>query len=590
MQHRKVKSVAKTMVPGGKALDTVILETMKAISDLVGATLGPGGKAVLIERQEFGVPNLITKDGVTVFRSLGFGSAVAHAVMEAARDASIRTATEAGDGTTTATVLSEAFVRKTHEFCKKNPKVSPQRVVRTMEKIFRTYIEPYVKSLAQKPDLKLLRSVALTSANGDVELADAIATAFALVGDDGNVTLSEHSGPSGYAVEQLKGYPSGVGYEECLGRFFSVFVNDQANSRVYMEKPVFVLYNGQVTEMQTLIPLLEKIGERWGGPTVQGGPHNIVVIATGFSDTVVGELAANWGSHGTVNVYPMTAPKNIMPTAQLDFLVDVQAVTGSTVFDPITRPIQQGELSDVGEPLEYFEATRWRSNIVGTNDESLVLARVEEVQAQLASVEGIAERVILQERLGKLTGGIAKLMIFAPTNGELREKRDRAEDAACAWRGAVKHGVLPGGGWTLLKIVEHLNNLSIGGVEGWGDLEKDVFLDVMWDSLMEPVWRLLFNGGYSEEESSNIIGRLRGVLDSLRPKVFDVMMGDIVDAERAGVIDSVPAVLEAIRNSLSIASLLGSLGGIVVFPRDTELERSEASENYEWKRNAGVAP
>lgn len=585
MQHRKIKSVAKQVVPEGEALASLVLETMQEISAIVGATLGPGGKQVLIERQEFGIPNLITKDGVTVFRNLGYPNAVKHAVMEAARDASVRTATEAGDGTTTATVLSEAFVRKTHEFCKANPRVSPQRVVRTMEKIFRQYIEPAVKSWAIKPDENLLYAVAKCSANGDTELADAIRTCFKTVGDDGNVTITEKSGPSGYAVEQLKGYGVPTGYEDCCGKFFTVFVNDQTNSRVYMEKPIFVLYHGTLTEMQTLKPLMQQIGARWIKDPRQ--PRHVVLVATGFSDSVVGQLAANWAlpEDESIKVYPLVAPRNIMQTGQLDFLQDLLAVTGSKIFDPVTAPLQQGQLKDLGEPLEYFEAFRWRSNVVGHADPGLVVARVEELEAQLQAQEiGIAERTIIQERMGKLTGGIARLIITSPTSGELREKRDRAEDAACAWRGAIRHGALPGGCWTLMKLWRYL-------VDSFpeGTFEKTVVDNVMAPALAQPLYRLLSNCGYTHEEFAQVSDELnRKIYKGGSPEVYDALEGKFVVVHDSGVVDSLPAVLEAIRNSLSIASLLGTLGGTIVFPRDDELERREAQDTMQWMRDANV--
>lgn len=573
------------MVPSSPKLDELILDTMKVISDLVGSTLGPGGKVVGIERQEFGIPDLVTKDGVTVFRNMGFDDPVRHSIMTLARDASVRTATEAGDGTTTATVLAEAFVRHTHSFCKANPKASPQRVVRGLERLFKIEIEPFVRSLAMTPDASMLRSVALCSTNSDGELTDAVAKCFELTGDEGNVTITEQSGPSGYRVEALKGYPVSVGYEDCTGKFFSVFVNDQANNRVYIERPVFILYHGTLTELSTIYPILHKIGERWGGVQKNEASRNVVVVAAGFSDQCIGDMAANWPDMNTLNIYPLVAPKNPMQSGQLDFLLDMAAVTGSTLFDPITRPVQQGELSDIGPELEYFEATRYRSNVVGQADEGLVIARIEEIDAQLPNAESIVEANILNERKGKLSGGIAKLIISAPTNGELREKRDRAEDAVMAWRGAVKHGALPGGGWTLLKTVQRLSRLSREAV---GDFDHKVIAEVVIPAMMEPVQRLLRNCGYSHDEVDQYVEKMNDQLDAGEPHVFDALQASFVVAKESGVIDSLPAVLEALRNSISIASQLGTLGGVIVFPRDHALERSEAESTYQYYRDAGM--
>lgn len=581
--HRKIKSVAKTMVPSGARLDALILDTMKTIADLVGATLGPGGKVVAIERQEFGIPDLVTKDGVTVFRSLGFDDPVSHSIMTLARDASVRTATEAGDGTTTATVLSEAFVRKVHEFCRTNPTISPQRVVRTMERMFRVDIEPLIKSMAMPVDESLLRAVATCSTNGDTDLTASIAECFRITGDEGNVTLTEQSGPSGYHVQRLEGYGVNVGYEDCVRQFFSIFVNDPTNNRVLMEKPLFVLYNGTLTELATIVPILQKIGARWGGPSKNAASRNIIIVATGFSDQCLGDMAANWPDLNSVNIYPLVAPRNPMQSGQLDFIIDLAAITGSAIFDPITYRPAQGTLADIGPELEYFEASRYRSNIVGYADEGLVQARLEEIDAQLPNAESIVETNILRERKGKLSGGIAKLVISAPTSGELREKRDRAEDATCAWRGAAQHGALPGGGWTLLKVLQQMDAKLEAKT-----FERLVFDDILAPSLREPVQRLLRNCGYTEQEIEDRVVEMQALLNEADPVVFDALDGAFKFARESGVVDSLPAVLEAVRNSISIASQLGTLGGVIVFPRDLALERQEASAAYEYYKETGM--
>ena len=220
MEYRKTKSASKTILCKGPKLEDVVQKTLQTIASIVGGTLGPGGRQVLLERQEFDLPPLITKDGVTVCRSLGFTSPVQQCILESVRDASIATSNTAGDGTTTTCILAESTVRYTKEFCLKNPKVSPQKVVRTLQKCFKTEIEPLIKKLAVMADLstpegrQILKDVATVSANGDKELADAVMDCFDLVGDDGNVTLAELSGPSGYEVERVEGYPITTGYED----------------------------------------------------------------------------------------------------------------------------------------------------------------------------------------------------------------------------------------------------------------------------------------------------------------------------------------------------------------------------------------
>jgi chaperonin GroEL len=599
MQYQKAKSVSKQVQTRGPGLDRTILQTMKTISDIVGATLGPGGRQVLIERQEEGLPPMVTKDGVTVFRSLGFTDDAAHCIMEAARDASVRTATEAGDGTTTATILSEAIVRLAKKYTDDNPKVSPQRVVRRLERAFREVIEPTVKALSRKADMttdegrELLRKVATVSANGDVDLANAVIECFEMVGDDGNVTIAEMSGPSKYEVERIDGFPIGMGYEVSAAKFYPKFVNDAANQRVLLERPTFVIYHGRIQDPQSLFNALRKIGNAFECDQV--GP-NVVLVATGFSESVLGYLGRMFEAPNALNVFPLLAPQSPFPNGQLDFLLDLAAVTNGVVADPLNSPLENLEIDQLGRGV-LFEAYRFRSNVIGKADEDALLLRVDDLKTQLSRSESQLDTITLQERIGKLTGGIARLKVIGASNGELKEKRDRAEDAVCAVRGAIRQGCLPGGAWTLLRLAEEVRK------------ENDPIIDeVLIPALREPFHRLLNNVGLLEEDEE-FQNALAGIHENLfevkrvshevvtdhgtysdfarcSPVVFDALEGKLVDAFEAGILDSTPAVLEAIRNSLSIASLLGTLGGTVVFKRDLEVERREARDAANFLRDA----
>lgn len=580
MQYQKVKSVAKQVQTRGPGLDRTILSTMKTISDIVGATLGPGGRQVLIERQEHGLPPMVTKDGVTVYRSLGFEGPAEQAIMEASRDASVRTASEAGDGTTTATILSEAIVRLAKQYAEQNRRVSPQRIVRRLERVFRDHIEPSVKALSVKADLtttegrSLLRNVAKVSANGDVELADAVMGCFDLVGDDGNVTIAEVNGSSRYEVERIEGYPIMMGYEESCAKFYPKFINDPANQRVLLQRPTFLVYHGRIQDPQSLYNLLSKLGYAFEQGQIS---PNVALVATGFSEQVLGYLGMMFPENGALNVFPLLAPQSPFPNGQLDFLLDLCAVTGATLMDPMNLPFEEAQLSHFGK-AETFEAYRFRSNVVGKPNEDLLLLRVDELQTNLARAESQLDTIYLQERIGKLTGGIARLKVVGASNGELKEKRDRAEDAVCAVRGAIKHGCLPGGAWTLLRLMAVLKDLNDPIVDG-----------VLIPALFEPFKRLLENVGITEANDDEFRAILEPILANLfttEPVVYDALEGKHVSPFEGGILDSTPAVLEAIRNSLSIASLLGTLGGTVVFKRDLEVERTEARDMANFTRDA----
>jgi chaperonin GroEL len=583
-QYQKVQSVAKKIQTRGEALDTIVLQTMKTISDIVGATLGPGGRQVLIERQEFGLPPMVTKDGVTVYRSLGFDDPAAQAVMEGSRDASVRTASEAGDGTTTATILAEAVVRLIKEYTQKNPRVSPQRVVRRLEEVFRDVIEPSLRKWSIKADLtkprgrKLLKSVATISANGDVELADAVMKCFDLVGDNGNVTIAEHTGASHYEVEKIDGYPITIGYEESCAKFYPKFINDPGNQRVLLENPTFLIYHGRIQDPQSLFNPLSKLGYAFEAGQI--GP-NVVLVATGFSENVLGYLGQMFQASNALNVFPLLAPQSPFPNGQLDFLLDLAAITGSMMLDPLNAPLDQAEPEKHFGKATVFESYRFRSNVIGNTSTDTVLLRVDELQTNLTRAESQLDASYIQERLGKLTGGIARLKVIGASNGELKEKRDRAEDAVCAVRGAINHGCLPGGCWALLKLWQELDER----------MADPIMTEVLQPALMEPFRRLLENVGLSTTDDGEYVGIRDTILTGIRDGhkiVYDALEGRHVDALRAGILDSTPAVLEALRNSISIASLLGTLGGIVVFKRNADVERQEARDQAEFQRNAGV--
>ena len=596
MDYKKSKSVAKTITVKGPGLSKIVLDTLKTVSDIVGATLGPGGRQVLIERQEFNMGPICTKDGVTVFRSLGFRDATKQCIMESARDAAVKTASEAGDGTTTATILAEAITRLINEYCTTNRRSSPQKVVRQLETAFRDVIEPTIKALSIKVDSTtsegqhLLKSIAKVSANGDEDLAVAVMRCFNLVGDAGNVSITELSGPSSYEVTSINGYPIPIGYEDCCAKFSPKFINNAGAQTCSLEDPVFVLYNGSLSEVQTAYALLSKVGDKFleliQGDQTEYRHHNVIFVAAGFSETVLATFSAGFSIPNALKIFPLVIPKSPMPNYQSQFLSDLSAVTGANVFDPISKPLDTGTLEDLGPGLIVngtpgsFEATRFRCSVIGRASElgeeyeTRLLDQISVIESLLEKPESELDKLLLQERLGKITGGIAKLVVVGASNGELKEKRDRAEDAVCAVRGAIKHGCLPGGGWALLKVISLL------------DSANPVIREVLKPALLEPPMRLLFNCGLNVEEAQAVLNPILMALKESKTLVYDCMNSVHGDAIELGILDSTQAVLESLRSSISIASLLGTLGGASVFERDSEFERTEASSIADFVRSA----
>lgn len=577
MQYQKVKSASKVVLSRSNNLSSVIRNTLNRCAEVVGSTLGPGGLSVVIERQEERLPPLVTKDGVTVFRNLGFSDPTAQLLMETARDAAVRTADKAGDGTTTATILAASIVDEMFSFSARNPKISPQKIMRSLEKTFRDHIEPTIKgysrsvSLATEEGRKALHAVAKVSANGDVDLADAVLTCFELTGDEGNVTLIEAPGPSGYQVNRIEGYPVPVGYEDSCGKFFQSYINDLGRQMCVMDRPSYVLYHGRLNDIYAMMSMFETIGQAAEQGLLSS---NVVIIAAGFSEQVQAHLAVNFQDPRTPNYYLLTAPMNAMRNSQYDFLVDIAALTGAKVLDPMNNPVENFKLEDLGYS-DGFESSRFRSVVVGHRDPEAIMTRVDQLKKLLTTGLSEYDAGLIKERIGKITGGIARLQIFGSSSGELREKRDRAEDAVMAVRGALSAGVLPAGGWTLLKLV----------CEPW--LVADPIAEgVLSPALLAPVKQLFLNAGFHEDEIEERVGP---ILQSATPLVFDLLEGRYVDPYVDGLLDSVPAVLEAIRSSLSIAGVLGTSGGTIAFGRDETLERAEAQATNDFIRNMSVS-
>lgn len=600
----KAQAASKRVQVRSPQMEKLILDTMKTISEIVGATLGPGGSPVLIERQEFSLPPLVTKDGVTVFSNLGFEDPVAQSIMESARDAAVRTVSEAGDGTTTATVLAYALVREAQKFHTAHPHVPPQRIVQTVQNVFDSYVEGCIKAAATPVDIsteegrQLCRSVAIISANGEEKLADAVIQCFDIIGDKGNVSLSEKSGPSGYQVEKVDGFPIPTGFEDSCGKWMHAFMNDQANNRMFLEEPVVVLYNGTLTDIATALPVLNILNEALNNGTTR--PLNpdeprlrnpgVVLVANGFSDNVLGSLHLNW-TKGSLKVYPVVTPRSALMNGEVHFLEDLAAVTGARIFNPASLPfdsaaaIEQDSVGNyyhlpwVGHAKE-FEALRFRSTIIGLNDEDEVIERADILEGMAKSAISELDRRLIEERRAALVGGIAKLYVVGSSTGDIRERKDRADDAVRAVQGALKAGVLPGGCWMLTKLISLLKEKYCTVNDGTEIIVQQVLIP----AFREPLIKLLQNTGMNKEEFEQVEPQVAAEGN----QVWDAANGVMVDAFEKGILDSTPAVLEAIRNSIAIATLLGTLGGVVVFNRNMQAELDEAKAAADYDRNSSV--
>jgi len=568
---KKVKTPAKMFNSNLVELENIVVRTIDKIDRIVGSSLGPGGRNVIIESELPGIPNKNTKDGVTIFKSLGSNDAYEHLIIEQTRDVAIRTVNEAGDGTTTATVVASAFIKNLFRYCAENRKNSPQKVTREIQKIVEGKLIPQIRESAIKVTPKnqdLLEKVATVSANGDKEMAKAVMEAFEKVGFGSNshVTIQELTGPSGYETELIRGFPIEKGYEESIGKFHASFINDQGHQRCVLDNPLFILFDGNINDLVQVHEILTHIGQEY----VSGNADfkNVVVVAHKFQDQVLTNWAWNFSNPNTINVVPLQTPMVPMVNGQMQFLMDLSAFTGAKIFD-MNNPLIEATPDDLGKNMSKIEISRFRTTIVGESDATNVEVRAEEIQTMIKNAASKLEKNILEERLGKLTSGIAQLKIYGASNGELKEKSDRAEDAVCAVRAAINHGCLPGGCRTLINLAMSLSE------------ETDPMVhSVIIPSLFAPFHRLLENAGYSPEEIEKLIVKMIE-----KPNhVYDVENATFGDFKKMGVYDAAMAVEQALKNAVSISSVMGTLGGIVAFPRDNQLENQEHKEAMNFQR------
>lgn len=340
-----------------------------------------------------------------------------------------------------------------------------------------------------------------------------------------------------------------------------------------MEKPLFLLFDGTVSDIVQFQSIFEKLGNEY----VSGNSdfRNIVFVSHGFNESVITQLAINFANPGTINILPVVTPMDQVKNARFDFMNDLAAFTGAKVFG-MHSPIRDAMPEDFGRNMTQFECYRFRSTVTGEPDAMDIETRAEVLKKQLESPESLYAEIALKERLGKLTSGISKLKIYAGSSGELKELSARVEDAVMSVRAAISNGALPGGGRVLLNL-----SMIMDAAEGFSDDEAIVAKEIVAPSLMKPLMKLLDNAGYSEEETREVIKTL-AVDENI---VYDVSENVFGDAIELGLLDATKAVEQSIENSVSIASVMGTLGGLVVFPRDHQLEREEASADAQFKRD-----
>ena len=561
------KSKAKDIVADKNELRKLVLSTIDNMAQVVGRTLGPGGNPVLIERED--MPPLVTKDGVTVAKSLGVADSAANLIVDAAKEICINTAREAGDGTTTAIVLANALVKYGQQFLINNPKYNPQRIMRELRQAYDDVIVPYLKKVARKVETEEhLKQIATISANGDTELAEAVVEAVVASGDDGKVLIVEGQDDS-IKVETVDGYVITSGLKD-LGQIGPAFINDKAGQQVTMDNGYVVLYDGALNDLK--LPGL--IQDALTGPNGYTDNVPIIVMAHSFSDTVLERFAKT--TKGGMLVIPVKTVRTGLPNGASMMLDDVAAYTGGRVYDP-------GNVDELSvDGFGRFDTARinmYESFIICEPDSDRITERINELKAIEKQAFSEMDKGHIRAAIAKLSGGIATIYVGGSSDLEIREKKARVEDAEEAVRSAIEEGIVPGGATIHLCLSRLLNQVK-------GRFPSH---DILIEALNAPIQLLLENCG---EDVDKVVDKLAFDEVDGAPyptKVFDAYEHQLVCPFERGIIEPAKVIRVSIANALSVASLLTTLGGIVVAPRNAELEMQMELANQAFNNMLSAA-
>ena len=494
-----------------------------ALANAVKVTLGPKGRNVVIDRK-FGAPN-ITKDGVSVAKEIELSDPIENMGAQMLKEVASKTADIAGDGTTTATVLAQAIV--TNGLKNVAAGANPMDLKRGIDKAVTVAIGA-LKSLSREigDDSSKIEQVAAISANNDNTIGKLIAEAMSKVGKDGVITVEEAKGTD-TTVDIVEGMQFDRGY------LSPYFVTNPEKMQVELEDAYILLYDKKISSMKDLLPVLEQ--------TAQSGKPLLII-----SEEVDGEALATLVVNkirGSLKIAAVKAPG--FGDRRKEMLQDIAVLTGGQVIsEEQGRKLEDATLEDLGR-AEKITIDKDNTVIVnGGGDKELISSRVNQIKAQIETTTSDYDREKLQERLAKLAGGVAVLYIGAATEVEMKEKKDRVDDALHATRAAVEEGIVPGGGVSFIRAIDALESLT-----GLNE-DENTGIQIVRRSLEEPLRQIVANAG---GEGSIVVQRVKEGKDDFgynaRTEEFDNLI-------KAGVIDPTKVSRVALENAASIASMI----------------------------------
>ena len=494
-----------------------LLAGVEKISSAVKVTLGPKGRTVLLDKK-FGAPT-VTKDGVSVAKEIELEDPFENMGAQLLKEVASKTNDVAGDGTTTATVLAYAITKEGMKSVAAG--INPMGIKRGIDRA----VELASKKIKSKDEIT---QVATVSANNDRVIGEEIANAMDRVGKDGVITVEESK-----TIETTVDFVEGMQFDR--GYLSPYFASNSENMTVVINNPFILIYEKKISAMKDLLPILEKVAQ-------SGRP--ILIIAEDVEGEALATLVVN-SLRGTLNAVAVKAPG--FGDRRKAMLEDIAILTGGQVIsEDLGMKLESTDLSQLGSAKTVKVEKENTTIINGAGDGKALKERIALIRTQIGETTSDYDREKLQERLAKLSGGVAVINIGAATEVEMKEKKHRVEDALAATRAAVEEGVVPGGGVMLLKCVTALDKENLADYSE----EEKVGFRIVAKALAEPARQIAVNAGV---DGSIIVDRIKNSKDGVG---YNAANDEWVDMFVAGIIDPAKVTRIALQNAASVASLI----------------------------------
>jgi chaperonin GroEL len=498
-----------------------ILRGVEVLSRAVKVTLGPKGRNVVIDKK-FGSPT-VTKDGVTVAKEIELPDPYENMGVQMVKEVESRTSDDAGDGTTTATVLAEAIYREGLKSVTAG--ANPIYLKRGIDKAVDAAVVELARISKKVKDREEIRQVATVSANWDDAIGNIIADAMDKVGKDGTITVEE-----GKSLETTLAVVEGMQFDR--GYLSSYFVTQTDTMETIFEDPYILIHEKKISRLQDFLPLLQAIAK-------SGKP--LLVIAEEVEGEALSALVVN-KIRGSLNVCAVKAPG--FGDRRKEILDDIAILTGGRCFtEDLGQKLENITLADLGRAKRITVDKEETTIIEGSGKSADIQGRVKQIRRQIDETTSDYDREKLQERLAKLAGGIAVIHVGASTEVEMKEKKARVEDALHATRAAVEEGIVAGGGVALVRCIKVIDALKLEGDEAIGAL-------IIRRAIEAPIRMLCANAGIEGSVVVNQVASGKGNYG------YNVATGEYEDLVKSGVVDPTKVTRAALQNAASIAGLL----------------------------------